>query len=700
MQISMNWLKKYIDVEDTAEVLGEKLTLAGIPVENILPVPKEIAGVHEDFILEFELTANRGDCFSALGLLREIAVITGKKIHFPQCELLEDTHNSIENFLNAKIEAEDLCTRFSLRFLNEVKVFPSPTWLQNALTTAGIRTLNNVVDVTNYVMIELGQPLHAYDYDKITGHFLTVRRAKSGEKLHTLDDTTREATGEELVIADEKKVIGVAGVMGGKETEITTSTTKVVLEAAIFSSANVRRSAKELNIHSEASCRFERGVDIAGTLRALDRVAELLQEMGACKVAKGKIDILPQKVEPLYVTFSVKKINQRLGTNLDYQIIKDILMKLGFGIEQKGEDLFSAKIPSWRHDVSTMADLSEEVARIYGFDHIESTIPQGEIATSAQNEKEKFTEHVKNIFQRLGFMETISFSFMQPKMFDILEIEHDSELRRAIPILNPLSEDYPLVRTTLIGNILDSAVRNIAHKNEDLALFEIGRVFLPKTLPLADFPHEKLELVALMTGKREIMHWQNKNELFDFYDAKGVLEDFFVALGIEAKTLQVERGYYSFLHPGKTAVFKKAGKILAFVGELHPKVLDRLSLPKQLYLLQIDLELLLQELQKVKHYEPLPKYPKITRDLAILIDKKIVANAVEETIEENGGRHLKNISLFDVYEGERIDKDKKSLAFTLSFQSNERTLTDEEIRNDIEAIIKALAEKFVASLRK
>lgn len=809
MQVSISWLKDYIDFEESAEMLAEKYTMAGIPVENVIRadegmekvvtgkiaqltahpdsdhlqvcqmdvgtgellqivtgapnvkegqiVPVALVGAHlpngqkiskgklrgvasngmlcsadelrldlenlpeeqktgiyilpedtavgvpakdvlglDDVVLEFELTANRGDCFSVFGLVREAAVLTGNVPKWPEIKVREDDAAKAADMVKIGIDAPELCSRFSARVLKNVKLGPSPAWMQQRLAGAGIRSINNVVDVTNFVMVELGQPMHAYDYDAVAGHSLTARRAVAGENLHTLDDSSRLAKGDELVIADAEKAAGLAGIMGGLETEITEKTTTVVLEAASFNGASIRRTARACGLHSEASGRFERGVDVTKTVRALDRAAQLLQDMGACTVTQGVVDVYPVKKEEVSVAFTAEQINQRLGTEIPADKMTAILTSLGFGVQSQGGG-YQVSVPSWRNDVSCMEDLSEEVARIYGFENIPSSLPHGRVMQGRQSDVQNFTDKIKSVLAGLGMNEELSFSFTHPSMFDKLQIPADSPLRQAVPIMNPLTDEYPLVRTTLLSSIFENTVRNFSRKNEDIRLFEVAPVFYPKALPIAEQPREVLKLAGLIMGRRNALGWNQGKEEVDFYDMKGIVEELLAQLSIANYT--VEAGEHHAMHPGKTALFKKGREVIAAVGEVHPAVAAAFGIPKKMFIFEMDVKTLMKYTAKGFHCDLLPKYPAISRDLAMLVDTDIAAGEIEQTIVKNGGKFLREVTLFDVYTGKQIAEGKKSLAFAIKFQSGDRTLTDEEADASFRNILSAVESKFHAELR-
>lgn len=810
MQVSIKWLKDYIDFTETPEQLADKLTMAGIPVENVVDpgeglekvvtgrieklephqnsdhlqictmnvglaeniiivtgaqnvaegqvVPVAMVGAHlpngmkiskgklrgvasngmlcsaqelkldleklpeeqktgifilpsdtpvgipakdvlglNDVVLEFELTANRADCFSVFGLVREIAAITGNKPHFPEIKVNEDDNTKLNDIFSVEIADPDLCSRFSTRMLKNIKIGPSPEWMQQRLEGAGIRSINNVVDVTNFVMIELGHPMHAYDYDKITGKKLIARRAVEGEELHTLDDTSRKAKGEMLVIADSEKAAGLAGIMGGFETEITDTTITVVLESADFYGPCIRRTARACGLSSEASGRFERGVDSETTIKALDRAAQLLQEMGACTICEGIVDVYPNPKQANYVTFTPEQINNHLGTNIAKDVMLNIITSVGFDVTKDENDEITIKVPSWRNDVTCMADISEEIARLHGFDKIKSTLPNGVSMQGTQSAKQTFIDKVKASLSSQGLYETISFALTNEETFNKLNIPQDSPLRKAVPIMNPLSDEYPLVRTTLLSSIFDNLARNLARKNDDVALFEVGSVFFPKALPVTELPDEVVKIAGAITGRRNAQGWNQTNDMVDFYDAKGIIEELLANLRVTRYT--VEAGTHYAMHPGKTALFKKGRDVIATVGEVHPAVLSAYGITKPVYIFELDATTVMKYMAKDLKYKALPKYPATSRDLAMLVDVDVNAADIEKAMTKAAGQNLTQITLFDVYTGKQVEEGKKSLAFSLTFQSNDKTLTDAEIDPAIEKIVAKLQKDFNANLR-
>lgn len=684
-----------LDLEKLPE--EQKTGIFILPSDTPVGIPaKDVLGLN-DVVLEFELTANRADCFSVFGLVREIAAITGNKPHFPEIKVNEDDNTKLNDIFSVEIADPDLCSRFSTRMLKNVKIGPSPEWMQQRLEGAGIRSINNVVDVTNFVMIELGHPMHAYDYDKITGKKLIARRAIEGEELHTLDDTSRKAKGEMLVIADSEKAAGLAGIMGGFETEITDTTTTVVLESADFYGPCIRRTARACGLSSEASGRFERGVDSETTIKALDRAAQLLQEMGACTVCEGIVDVYPNPKQANYVTFTPEQINNHLGTNIAKDVMLNIITSVGFDVTKDENDEITVKVPSWRNDVTCMADISEEIARLHGFDKIKSTLPNGVSMQGTQSAKQTFIDKVKASLSSQGLYETISFALTNEETFNKLNIPQDSPLRKAVPIMNPLSDEYPLVRTTLLSSIFDNLARNLARKNDDVALFEVGSVFFPKALPVTELPDEVVKIAGAITGRRNAQGWNQTNDMVDFYDAKGIIEELFANLRVTRYT--VEAGTHYAMHPGKTALFKKGRDVIATVGEVHPAVLSAYGITKPVYIFELDATTVMKYMAKDLKYKALPKYPATSRDLAMLVDVDVNAADIEKAMTKAAGQNLTQITLFDVYTGKQVEAGKKSLAFSLTFQSNDKTLTDAEVNTAIEKIVAKLQKDFDADLR-
>ncbi|MGI6093017.1 MAG: phenylalanine--tRNA ligase subunit beta [Veillonellaceae bacterium] len=657
---------------------------------------KEVLGLN-DIVFEFELTANRADCFSMLGLAREIAVLTGGILKKPMVNVREADETKASSLATVSIDDTSLCPRFACRILRDIKVGPSPAWMQHRLQAAGMRPINNIVDVTNFVMLEMGLPMHAYDYDLLAKHSIVVRKAMPGERLTTLDGQKRELSPEMLVIADAVQAVGIAGIMGGLATEVTNRTQTVLLECAVFNGASIRRTSRALGLRSEASGRFERGVDAANIIRALDRAAKLLEDMGACKVCEGVIDNYPNVLLPKQVQFTADQINNHLGTSVEQKVIVDILKRLEFQIEADQEKLL-VTVPTWRGDVSGTADIAEEIARIYGYNNIPSTTPFGDMSRGSQDYTQSIISTVKNIMLGAGFDEIISYSFSHPQVFDKLNIPEQSPLRNAITVLNPITDEFPILRTTLTAGLLQTIVYNLSRKNEDMKIYEVGAVYWPKELPLEALPNEHLKLCGALVGSKNQLSWNLSRESVDFYDAKGDVEVILNGLGIE--NYEVCLGQHYSLHPGKTAQFFQNEELIAIVGEVHPKVLDAFGINRKVYLFEIDMETIAKKANLVNAYSQLPKFPAINRDLAVILPVEVSASEVEAAIINAAGPLMRSLTLFDLYTGEQVPAGAKSMAYSLTFQAQDRTLTDAEVDEYHKRIIVCLKEKFAAKLRK
>ena len=644
----------------------------------------------DDTVYEFELTANRADCFSMVGLSREFGIMTNQKALFPVI-MVNENGESIEGKASVAIEAHDLCTRFTSRLVTNVTIEPSPLWMQNRLRNSGIRPINNVVDVTNYVMLELGQPMHAYDYDCVADHTLIARRAKAGETLTTLDGNERELNESMLIIADTKGPIGVAGVMGGLTSEVTDKTTNVLFEAAVFNGPSIRRTSKALGMRSEASGRFERGVNHKYTAYAIDRAAQLLQQIcPSCKVSVGVIDVYPEPVEQRTVNFTAEQINDYLGTSIEKDRMVDILTKLEFGITESG-DTIEALVPTWRDDVTGMPDIAEEVARIVSYDNIVPTIPVAILSSGGMTPKKALTKEVTHYLAHAGLSQIITFSFMHKDGLTNMMLPEGDNRYTAIPILNPISEEFPYMRTTLVPAVIEAAKRNIAQQNKDLWLFETANVYEPKALPLTEVPHERPMACGIMMGKVTEAAWNQAQRDTDFYDVKGVVDGLLAKLGLTQYDIQPSSE--SYYHPGVSAHYTVNGVTIANYGELHPQVVKNFDLSGKVYMFEIDLEAVLSIIVPPFRYQSFSKFPGTSRDLAIVAPVSVTSGDIVALIKEHGGEYLESVSIFDVYEGEHIEAGYRSLAYNLQFRSMEGTLNDEDIDGAIQAIIDALATK-------
>ena len=687
---------------------GMFCSVAEFGISSDLVRPEEVQGIYifpegtpigldikealmlNDTVYEFELTANRADCFSMVGLSREFGIMTNQKALFPVI-MVNENGESIEGKASVAIEAHDLCTRFTSRLVTNVTIEPSPLWMQNRLRNSGIRPINNVVDVTNYVMLELGQPMHAYDYDCVADHTLIARRAKAGETLTTLDGNERELNESMLIIADTKGPIGVAGVMGGLTSEVTDKTTNVLFEAAVFNGPSIRRTSKALGMRSEASGRFERGVNHKYTAYAIDRAAQLLQQIcPSCKVSVGVIDVYPEPVEQRTVTFTAEQINDYLGTSIEKDRMIDILTKLEFGITESG-DTIEALVPTWRDDVTVMPDIAEEVARIVSYDNIAPTIPVAVLSSGGMTPKKALTKEVTHYLAHAGLSQIITFSFMHKDGLTNMMLPEGDNRYTAIPILNPISEEFPYMRTTLVPAVIEAAKRNIAQQNKDLWLFETANVYEPKALPLTEVPHERPMACGIMMGKVTEAAWNQAQRDTDFYDVKGVVDGLLAKLGLTQ--FDIQPSSESYYHPGVSAHYTVNGVTIANYGELHPQVVKNFDLSGKVYMFEIDLEAVLSITVPPFRYQSFSKFPGTSRDLAIVAPVSVTNGEIVALIKEHGGEYLESVSIFDVYEGEHIEAGYRSLAYNLQFRSMEGTLNDEDIDGAIQAIIDALATK-------
>ena len=687
------------------EIVGDTKVIAPEKRDGIYILPQDtplgqdirpVMGL-DDVTLEFELTANRADCFSVLGIAREIGVLTGNRAKRPLLTLQEKGLGKASDMATIEIRNPELCKRFCARILTNVRIGESPLWMQHRLQAAGMRPISNVVDVTNFVMLEMGLPMHAYDYSLLAKRSIVVRKASAGEKLTTLDGNKRDLTPDMLVIADAMQPVGIAGVMGGLATEVSPSTRTVLLEAAAFYGPSIRRTSRGLGLRSEASGRFERGVDVAALPLAVDRAAQLLEEMGACEVVPGIIDVYPSAVLPAQFSFTGAWINRYLGSDIPVSTMLNILGKLEFSV-QAAEDSIMVTAPTWRHDVTGPVDIAEEVARIYGYDNIPSTKPVGPLhAGGAATERGAF-DKVRDLMSGFGFYETLSFSFSHSDFFNYLRLPEDSPIRNAIPILNPITDEFPILRTTLLAGLLDTVARNLARKNEDLQIYEVGSTHHAKSLPLTCHPDELYRVSGAMVGRRDGTEWCHSRESVDFYDAKGIVESLLTGLGVS--TWQVAVSTAPWLHPGKQAEFIVNGVIVATTGALHPGVQEAFGIVKPVYVFTVNLTELnaLVAAEPIK-YAPLPKYPSISRDMAIILPAEIPAADVMAEVRSAGGVLLAESHLFDVYTGDRVEKGTRSLAISLLFRSPDRTLTDEEVEGPFRSLIGQLEQKFGAKLR-
>ncbi len=658
---------------------------------------KDLLGLN-DVVLDIDLTANRSDCFNMLGLARETAAVLNQELRLPALDTKDAAGGSVADNAKVEIQCKDLCTRFAMRMVKNIKVTESPEWMQKLLRAVNIRPINNVVDVTNYVMMELGQPMHAYDYDTVKDHTWIVRRANEGETLVTLDGQKRDLTPNMIVIADPDKAIGLGGVMGGLATEVTGKTVNVMLEAATFYGPSIRHTSKDLGLRSEASQRFERGVDTIRDHDALNRAVHLLEEMGACEAVSGVVEDYPVPQEPVQIKAVPEALRRRIGTEeITDQQMKDILEGLNFTVAEQADGSWLVTVPTWRNDCTCDADLSEEVARMYGYDKIPSTLPQLDMARGGQAPIEDVKDKVRDTLTGMGLDEVMTYTFINYGDFDKLGLPAEDSRRQAIQVINPISDDFKTMRTTLVPSLLNTAAYNQARQTERIALFELGRVFLPKALPLTEQPTEKTRLCIVLSGKRNELNWTESKDAVDFFDLKGALEQVLEVLQATGVTYAAPKEV--FLHPGKSCTVLHNGKEVGFMGALHPQVQDRFSLSAETYVLEVDLSSFVDDAEKVPQFTHIPQFPSTSRDIAVVVPVNVSAVDLMAEIRTQAGPLLKDVRLFDVYAGKQVKEGCKSVAFSLTFQDLNRTLKDKEVNDIIAQVVKKVQEKFEAELR-
>lgn len=656
---------------------------------------KEVLGLN-DTVIDIDLTANRADCFSIIGLAREIAAVTGCELKMPALEVKEAAGGNAADMAAIKIEAADLCKRFSVRVLKNIKIGPSPDWMQKRLRACGVRPISNVVDVTNYVMLELGQPMHAYDYDKVADHTLVVRRAANGEKLVTLDEQERILDDSMITIADTKHAVGLGGVMGGLETEVTDATVNVMLEAATFNGPSIRRTSRSLGLRSEASGRFERGVDTVLTHNALNRAANLLEAMGACETVAGIVEAYPEPVQPTVINVAPEAINNRIGITISKEEMIATLTSLQFTVAEEGENLLIT-VPSWRSDVTCDADISEEIARIHGLDHIESHLPVLGVTQGRQFVIEDVKDSIQDYMAGVGMSEVMTYSFINPSAFDKLQLPTDDSRRQAIELLNPITDEFKVMRTTMASSLLNAAAYNLARQQAKAAVFEVGRIYLPKQLPLKEFPEERSMLCAVISGKCNDLSWCTCRDNVDFYDIKGVAEGLLAKL--QFNDYKLVHYAVPYLHPGKSCAIEHDGKIIGWFGEVHPLVQEAFGLAQEAYLLELEVAPLVEAATAVPQYQHLPKYPSMSRDIAVVVPAEVTNAELEQVIRKHAGKLLQDVRVFDIYTGKQVAEGCKSMAFNLTYQAADRTLTDAEVDESMKKVIAEVGEAYKAKLR-
>ena len=634
-------------------------------------------------VFEYEITSNRVDCYSVIGIAREAAATFRKEFHPP---VVTPTGNDedVNDYVKVTVKDQELCPRYTARVVKNIKIGPSPEWMQRRLASVGIRPINNLVDITNYVMEEYGQPMHAYDLDTIAGREIVVRRAEDGEKFVTLDGQEREMDSSVLMICDGEKSIGVAGIMGGENSMITDNVKTMLFEAACFNGTNIRKSAKKIGLRTDASGKFEKGLDPENAQAAIDRACQLVEEMGAGEVVGGMVDVYAEKREPSRVTFDAEKINALLGTDLTKEQMLGYLKLVELEYDETTNEIVA---PTFRQDIHRLADVAEEVARFFGYDNIPTTLPSGEATTGKLSYKLRIEEVARNIAEFCGFSQGMSYSFESPKVFDKLLLPEDSKLRQAIEIRNPLGEDYSVMRTTSLNGMLTSLATNYNRRNKNVKLYELGNVYLPKALPLTELPDERMQFTLGMYGEG------------DFFSMKGVVEEFFDKIGLHKKETYDPNAGKTFLHPGRQANIIYDGTVVGYLGEVHPDVADIYGIGERAYIAVIDMPEIVARATFDRKYEGIAKFPAVNRDLSMVVPKNIMVGQIEEVIEKNGGAHLESYSLFDLYEGAQIKPGFKSVAYSITFRAKDRTLEESDISKAMDKILAGL-EAMGIELRK
>ena len=644
---------------------------------------KPIIGA-DDHVVEFEITPNRPDCLSVIGLAREVAATYQQPLTLHEPEVQGGADGVLTDLLDIETPAADLVPRYTARMVRNVKIAPSPKWLRRRLRANGVRPINNIVDITNYVMLEYGQPMHAFDYRYVKGGHIIVRRAEEGEELTTLDGNVRKLTANHLVIADEHRAVGLAGIMGGLNSEIVADTTDVVFESACFDGTCIRKGALSLGIRTEASAKFEKGLDPNNAQAAIDRACQLIEELGAGEVVDGMVDVYNGKSEPSRVTFDADRINALLGTDLTREQMLDYLKLVELDYDEKTNEIVA---PTFRQDIHRLADVAEEVARFFGYDNIPTTLPRGEATTGKLPFKLRVEAVARDIAEFCGFSQGMTYSFESPKVFDKLLLSADDPMRQAIKISNPLGEDFSIMRTTSMNGMLTSLATNYNRRNKNVRLYELGNIYIAKELPLNELPDERMQFTLGMYGDG------------DFYNMKGVVEEFFEKLGMRDRVHYDPKAGKNYLHPGRQANIYYDGKLMGYLGEVHPVVADNYGIGERAYVAVLDMPAVTEVATFDRKYEGIAKFPAVTRDISMVIPKDVLAGQIEEVIEQKGGSHLESFKLFDIYEGSQIKDGYKSVAYSIVFRGKDKTLEESDISAAMKRILKGL-EGLKAELRQ
>ena len=665
------------------EELGSNCEMFPDAPENGLYIFDEDAPVGEnavaylgldDSVVEYEITSNRVDCFSVLGIAREAAATFHKEFVPP---VVTETGNNedVNDYIKVSVKDQDLCSRYTARVVKNIKFAPSPKWMQERLRAHGIRPINNLVDITNYVMEEYGQPMHAYDLDTIEGKEIIVRRAAAGEKFVTLDGQERQLDENVLMICDAKKAVGIAGIMGGENSMITDHVTTMLFEAACFDGTNIRKSGKRIGLRTDASAKFEKGLDPNLAMEAMNRACQLVEELGVGEVVGGAVDIYPVKREGVKLPFEPDKYNKLLGTDIPAEDMIGYFTKIDLGYDEAANEIL---VPSWRQDLLCDADMAEEVARFYGYDKIGTSLPSGESTAGGKSFKLRMEEKAREIAEFCGFSQAMTYSFESPKVFDKLLIPEDSKWRKTVVISNPLGEDYSIMRTLPLNGMLTSLSTNFGRRNKDVRLYEMGNIYLPKQLPLTELPEERMQLTFGMYGDG------------DFFTMKGVIEELLYQTGLRKKAQYDPHAELPFLHPGRKAAIVYDGAVIGYLGEVHPTVAANYAIKERVYIAVIDMPEIVSRASFDYKYEGITNFPVSSRDLSMVVPKNILVGDIEKVFEENGGKYLENYELFDVYEGEQIEKGFKSVAYSLKFRGKDKNLEESDITGAMDKILSGL----------
>lgn len=635
----------------------------------------EALGLHNS-VFEYEITSNRVDCFGIIGLAREAAATFRKEFH-PPVVTATGNNEDVNDYVKVSVEDTTLCPRYTARVVNNIKIAPSPEWMQRRLAAQGIRPINNIVDITNYVMEEYGQPMHAYDLDTIAGHQIVVKRAEKGQKFVTLDGQERTMDDSVLMICDGEKAIGIAGIMGGENSMITDDVKTMLFEAACFDGTNIRLSSKKVGLRTDASGKFEKGLDPNNAIEAMNRACQLIEELGAGEVVGGVVDVYTTVKEGRSIPFEPEKYNRLLGTDIAPKTMLDYFKMLDLGYDKEKNEIL---VPSWRQDLECDADIAEEVARFYGYDKIPTSLPSGEATTGKLSFKLRVEKLARDIAEFCGFSQAMTYSFESPKVFDKLLLPADSPLRETVVITNPLGEDFSIMRTVSLNGMLTSLATNYNRRNQNVRLYELGNIYLPRQTPVTELPEERMQFTLGMYGEG------------DFYTMKGVVEELFDKLGMHEKAEYDPSDKKSFLHPGRQADIVYHGNVIGYLGEIHPTVAANYAIKERVYVAVLDMPYIVEYASFDRKYRGIAKFPAVTRDLSMVVPKEVLAGDIEKVFDEKGGQYLERYALFDIYEGAQIKRGYKSIAYTLTFRAQDKTLEDADIQNAMNKILKKLEE--------